>query len=414
MTHFGVICPTGSHLTACFPLAYELQQRGHRITFLNILDTRDKILAANFGFALIGKDERPSGVEAEILARRGKLSGIASFKDSLKTTEQDMRIILQNAPDAIQFEGIEALLVDQCSPSGGTVADFLNLPFVSLCNALLLNREISVPPMFTTWQYQTNWSAKLRNRAGYALSNRLISPIRRLIGEYRQKWNLPPHTHINDMYSTLAQISQQPSEFEFPRKNLPSHFHFTGPYHSGIGRNIVPFAWERLTGQPLIYALMGTIQNRLLPVFEAIADACVGLDVQLVISLGGGMTMDAMPTLVGNPLVVSYAPQLEILEKAAFTITHAGLNTVLESLTNGVPIIAIPIANDRPGVAARIAWVGVGEILTVAQLTGKKLRALIQKILIQDSYKDRALRLKSAIQNSGGVKQAASIIESVC
>jgi hypothetical protein len=32
MTHFGVICPTGSHLTAIFALGDELQQRGHRIT----------------------------------------------------------------------------------------------------------------------------------------------------------------------------------------------------------------------------------------------------------------------------------------------------------------------------------------------------------------------------------------------
>jgi len=36
-------------------------------------------------------------------------------------------------------------------------------------------------------------------------------------------------------------------------------------------------------------------------------------------------------------------------------ITHAGLNTVLEALAQGVPQVAIPVTNDQPGVAARIA-----------------------------------------------------------
>lgn len=145
--------------------------------------------------------------------------------------------------------------------------------------------------------------------------------------------------------------------------------------------------------------------------FEAIAAACVGLDVQLVISLGGGMTPEAMSTLEGDPLVVSYAPQLEVLKRAALTITHAGLNTVLESLTHGVPMVAIPIANDQPGVAARIVWAGVGEMISISHLTVDSLRSTIHRVLTQDSYKVQALRLQSAIQNSGGVQQTANIIE---
>ncbi len=413
MTHFGVICPTGSHLTTLFALSHELQQRGHRVTVINILDTREKVLAACFEFRAIGAVERPLGSEAEILTHRGTLSGISALKDTLKTVEQDMRVILQEAPTVIQSEGIEALLVDQCSPVGGTVADLLNIPFISLCNALPLNREIGVPPLFTAWKYSSIWGAKLRNQVGYALSTVLTRSIRKLMAEYRQQWKLPSPSHSNDNYSKLAQLSQQPAEFEFPRTSLPPHFHFTGPYHSSIGREKISFPWDQLTGQPLVYASMGTIQNQLLPVFEAIAAACVGLDVQLVISLGGGMSLEAMSTLPGDPLVVRYAPQLEVLKRASLTITHAGLNTVLESLTYGVPMVAIPIANDQPGIAARIVWSGVGEMLSISNLTVASLRSLIHKVLTQDSYRLQSLRLQSAIQNSGGVHQAANIIESV-
>jgi MGT family glycosyltransferase len=173
----------------------------------------------------------------------------------------------------------------------------------------------------------------------------------------------------------------------------------------------VPFPFEQLTGQPLIYASMGTVQNRLLDVFKIIASACEGLDAQLVISLGGSATPESLPSLPGNPIVVGYAPQLELLQKAALTITHAGMNTTLECLTNGVPMVAIPVANDQPGVAARIAWTGVGEMVSLKELSLPKLRSAIVKVLTQESYKQRAIEMQEAIGRSGGVKRAADIIE---
>jgi len=193
---------------------------------------------------------------------------------------------------------------------------------------------------------------------------------------------------------------------------LPQWFHFTGPYHSSIGREILAFPFEKLTGQPLIYASLGTILNRL-KVFDDIAEACLGLDAQLVISLGGSTSPESLPELPGSPLVVEYAPQLELLKKATLTITPAGMNTTLECLSNGVPMVAIPIANDQPGIAARIAWTGAGEAIPVARLNIPKLREAIKQVLMQESYKQNALRLQAAIQRAGGVSRAADIIEQV-
>ncbi|MBD2564763.1 hypothetical protein H6G95_30090 [Nostoc linckia FACHB-391] len=41
MTHFAIICPavTG-HLNPMFALGRELQRRGHRLTFLGVLDAQ--------------------------------------------------------------------------------------------------------------------------------------------------------------------------------------------------------------------------------------------------------------------------------------------------------------------------------------------------------------------------------------
>ncbi|MBW4644987.1 MAG: glycosyltransferase [Goleter apudmare HA4340-LM2] len=412
MTHFGLICPASTgHINTMLPLGKELQQRGHRVTLFGRLDAKSRTIAAGLEFRAIGESEFPSGTMAASLAQLGKLSGRAAIKYTVKLLRDGAAVLLREAPTAIQELGVEALLVDQVTPEGGTVADYLGIPFITICSAVVLNREENIPPHFTTWEYNLTWWGRLRNRIGYKLLGNLVKPITEVINEYRQEWNLPAHANPNDRYSQLAQISQQPSELEFPRENLPQCFHFTGPYHSPIGREVSAFPFDKLNGKPLIYASLGTIQNRLLPVFKTIAEACNGLEAQLVISLGGSANPEVLQGLPGNPIVVGYAPQLELLQKAYLTITHGGMNTTLECLTNGIPMVAIPIANDQPGIAARIAWSGCGEVVPLKSVNVPKLRTAIQKVLTQNSYKKNAWRLQEAIQQAGGVSRSADIIE---
>jgi MGT family glycosyltransferase len=109
--------------------------------------------------------------------------------------------------------------------------------------------------------------------------------------------------------------------------------------------------------------------------------------------------------------VVEYAPQLEILKQATLMITHAGMNTTMECLMNGVPMVAIPVTNDQPGVAARIAWTGAGEAIPLSRLSVPKLRGAIQRVLTEESYKNNASRLQDAIAHAGGVSRASDIVE---
>lgn len=393
------------------PLGRELQRRGHRVTLFGIIDAQPKTLAAGLDFWAIAESEYPAGAMAQSYAQLGELNGLAALRYTVSLLKQAAAALLRDAPEALRKAGVEALLVDQISTGGGTVAEFLDIPFVTVCSALVLNQEDGVPPFFTPWSYNPAWWARLRNRAGYSLINRITQPMREVVVEYRQRWKLPPYSSRNDAFSKLAQVSQQPAEFEFPRQQLPQCLHFTGPYHDSTGREPVSFPYEKLTGRSLIYASMGTLQNRSREIFQCIAEACVGLDAQLVISLGGGSSPESHTLLPGEPVVVGYAPQLELLKKATLTITHAGLNTTLESLSNGVPMVAIPIANDQPGVGARLAWTGAGEVVPLSRLSVPRLRAAIQRVLTQDSYKNNASRLEEAIALAGGVSRAADIIE---
>ena len=65
-------------------------------------------------------------------------------------------MLFRDAPEAIRQADIDLLLVDQVTNAGGTIADYLNLPFITVCNALPINREPGVPPSFTAWSYKTH------------------------------------------------------------------------------------------------------------------------------------------------------------------------------------------------------------------------------------------------------------------
>ena len=164
--------------------------------------------------------------------------------------------------------------------------------------------------------------------------------------------------------STIARVTQLPAALEFdvgPR--MAEQVHYTGPFVHAQQRPPIEFPWERLDGRPLIYASLGTLQNGSENLFRAIAEACAPLDAQLLISLGGRLDPARLGTLAGDPMLVRYAPQLEILKRAALVITHGGINTVLESLSEGVPMVVVPLANDQPGMAARVKARGAGLVV---------------------------------------------------
>ena len=419
MTHFAILAPAAiGHLNPMSVLGRELKRRGHQVTFFGIPDIEVKLRNSGLDFWSIGETEFPLGSLEEFYKKLGQMSGIAGLKFTINWLKISTKMLFNQAPNALKLAGVEAILVDQVTLGGGTIAEFLNLPFITICNALLINREPGVPPYFTGWDYSPSLLAQLRNRVGNFFLDKISQPIQELIQKQRREWNLSPYKTLEDNFSKLAQICQLPAEYDFPRANLADCFHYTGPLQDPSGLEPISFTdtefpFEKLTNQSLIYASLGTLQNRNLEVFETIACACEGLDAQLVISLGNPNYSGADLQLTGSPLVVNYAPHQQLIEKANLIITHAGMNTVLGALTSGKPILAIPITNEQPGIAARLARTGAGEALNLKQLTIYKLQELIKRVLTEKSYQQNALKMQEAIRRAGGVSRAADIIEQV-
>src|SRR5262249_15669988 len=205
---------------------------------------------------------------------------------------------------------------------------------------------------------------------------------------------------------------QTPKEFDFPGIPWPPQFHYAGPFHDEEGRATVPFPWERVTNKPLIYASLGTLVNGIDDVYKHILKAAGPLeDIQVVLSTGNKISPGRLGPIPSNTIVVRSAPQIELLKRASLCITHAGLNTVLESLAQGVPMVAIPIGYDQPGTAARIAYHGVGEFIELEHLSVERGRRLIEQVLENPQYREKARKFQAAIARTRGLDLAAELIE---
>ena len=112
-----------------------------------------------------------------------------------------------------------------------------------------------------------------------------------------------------------------------------------------------------------------------------------------------------------NVMVVRHAPQIEILKRSSLCITHAGLNTALESLASGVPMLAVPITNDQPGVAARIANKKVGVVISPDQASPGAFVAAINQVLDDSTFRDNTRKIQKAIRRIDGLSIAAGILE---
>jgi MGT family glycosyltransferase len=396
------------HLNPLIALSRELMARGHKVTFFQKPELEARVRQKGPEFSPIGMSSSCSGVHERADSQHKPSSGIAALRHGIRRIVYDIEMSLREAPAALLRAGVDALIIDEIALAGPTLAEMLRLPYFVV--------STSIPHNF-------GWSAPRRiapPRSGFTRVQdallqvsvlRMRGPVRRRLDRLRRQAGLGSIREIKKVFPELAHITQLPECLDFPRSGLPSNFYYTGPFIDEFARQSVEFPWDRLDGRPLVYASLGTTLKSDPETFHLIAEACDGLGLQLVISLGGRRDPKMFHGLPGNPLVVRDAPQLELLKRAQVVITHAGPNTVFETLMQGKPMVALPKAFDQPAIAARLERLGVAEVLRLNNLSARLIRTALVKVLNEPSYRDAAKGLQTRMRSDCGLERAADVIE---
>jgi zeaxanthin glucosyltransferase len=402
------------HIFPSLALARALEQHGHQTIFFNLPDTEGAIEAAGIHFVPYATQEYPLGSLKEIMEKIAALSGQPAFAYYVERMMTLFRAGFRDLPETLRRESLDLLIADQVYFAADTLAMHLEVPFVSLANALLINREDVIPPPAMLWPYDDSPAGQERNCKGWAGVDQALVPLLELINGQRATWKLPPYRNLEESFSSLAQIVQQPSFLDLPRRQAPSTLHMVGPLRDDNQSVDIPFEWDWLDGRPLIFASCGTLQNRLRFVFEAMIEACGLFDAQTVIALGSNaLDPDSFHNVPPNVKLATFVPQRELLRRTTLCITHAGLNTTLDCLEFGVPMVAVPIASEQPGIAMRIAHLGVGKVIPLTELNKTTLEAAIEEVLSHPSYGSAAKSAATKMSTLYPIADAVKIIEAV-
>jgi len=406
--------PLAGHLNPMTALARKLEARGHEVLFFGLPDVEPVVRAAGLRFVPFCEKHYPIGSIERIYGAVAKLQ----VEDALKKHIGGITpSLLKDMPDCLHQKleqvSVDAMVIDKAHSFMELVPMSLGIPFVHVWNTLHIDTSGATPPCLFGWPYENTPAAHARNIAGVIQVGRYFASSVAVAKAYADKvgvdidWNDPRATS-----SKLAEITQTPREFDFPGISWPQSFHYAGPFHDGEGRPSISFPWERLDRRPLIYASLGTLVNGIERIYNTILDVAENLrSVQIVLSIGKNVNPGNLRSIPSNTIAVQSAPQVELLKRTALCITHAGMNTVLECLAKGVPMVAIPITYDQPGIAARIAYHGVGESLDLDELSSEALSELVVKVLGDPKYRGQARYFQRVITNTRGLDVASIAIE---
>ncbi|MBP1207489.1 MGT family glycosyltransferase [Duganella sp. 1411] len=417
MAHFGVVAPAFySHFNALAALALALIARGHRVTFLHRPDAAAWITDARIGFHALGADRYPPGSLAASLrlaANPGSPLGLRKvIVDMADTTD----MLCRELPAALEALRVDALLGDQMEAAAGLVAEALGMPFISIACALPVNREPGIPLPVMPFEFGTGERALKMYEGSARVYDWLMAPHRKVIERQARGLGIPARAALHECLSPLAQISQTVAGFDFPRRNPPPYFHHVGPLRhtaSAHGGDALPaIAGDR----PFIFASLGTLQGQRFALFKRIARACRALDAQLLVAHCGGLNARQAQAIesagpAGATTVCAFAPQQAALARADAVVSHAGLNTAMDAIAARTPILALPIAFDQPGVAARISHAGIGLRASPRFAGAEQLAARLRRLLADPAYAQQLAPLAAQLAQAGGTQRAADIVE---
>jgi len=233
--------------------------------------------------------------------------------------------------------------------------------------------------------------------------------------------DLAPITDSNDDHSTesgLPELFLCPREFDFPSPAKKNR-HYIEPSIELDRKESHSFPWREVDeAKPLIYCSLGSQSyqyEQSQTLFRAII-AAIGHspDWQLVLATGVHLSSADFNPVPQNVLVVSWAPQLELLERASIMITHGGLGAVKECIFFGVPMIVFPCRWDQPHNAARVVHHGLGLRVDINNVSVQQVLSLIDTVDKDPSFKgriDAMSRTFRDIENSGvGVQTVENIL----
>jgi MGT family glycosyltransferase len=257
---------------------------------------------------------------------------------------------------------------------------------------------------------------RLRNRLLYWVVDHLIfGEANRHNAGIRRRLDLPPLGTSITNFARKADLYLQGSvaSFEYPRTDLPFNLHFIGaPIPQPAPHWIAPSWWPELQRRRVVLVTQGTINNDYDQLIRPAIRALAKEDVLVVVTTGSNpaeaVNIDPLPD---NVRVEQFVPYAHLMPHVDVLLTNGGYGSIQIALAHGVPVIAIGKTEDKPEIANRVEWSGVGIGVKALIPTEEQIRDAMQRVLTDMTYRARANAIRYEMAGFDSAARGAGLLE---
>jgi len=224
--------------------------------------------------------------------------------------------------------------------------------------------------------------------------------------EFCRSHGAPPLPELDFMHeSPYLNLHLYPAEVDYARERA------LGPIWHNLEASVrtTDAPWEPPPGErPLVYLSLGSLGSADVDLMRTLIASLADAPYRVVVSKG---PQHDQLELADNMVGEEFLPQTSVLPRVDVVITHGGNNTVTECLWFGKPMVVLPLFWDQYDNAQRIHETGFGIRLGTYTHEPEELTQAIEKLLADESAKQRLSEVSGRLQQRPGTEKAADLIE---
>jgi MGT family glycosyltransferase len=412
MSHFLLpSTPLYGHVTPMLAIGRGLRQRGHRVTVLTGRKYRGAVQAAGLAFLPLPAeaDYDDADLDAWLPGRerhKGRLAAgrydiIGMFVRPLPAQHRALtQALAAGTIDAVvceaAFLGVLPLLL--------TVPAGRRVPVVGVSATPLSVTSVDCAPFGSGLDPGSSAHTRRRNRFINSVLHRgPLKPIQAAVDAALASVGAPPA--VGNFFDQVTQFDLTfqlaVAGIEYPRRELPPTVRFVGPLPppTPVDTMLPPWWGDLDAGKPVVHVTQGTMDN--VDLGKLVAPTMRGLagdDVLVVASTGHRPLPDLLELMGGrlpdNARAAEFLPYDQLLPRTDVVVSNGGFGGVQQALSHGLPLVVAGATEDKPEVAARVAWCGAGVNLRTGAPAPRRIRRAVRTVLTEPHYRAAAQRLQ--------------------
>lgn len=421
------------HIMRTFKIAKALKTHGHQVVYM-VDETSKKIVESQgfetlicnpvlfVNFEMLGIFEQDRIKPFERLLNR--LTNI-TLKTTINNLKKFETVIEQFNPD---------LIIMDVFLTCNYILQKFKRPTVFFETKVSTYQDKQVPPLNSRNQPTNSFQIRLE-WLKYKLSRQLTSIsqfgegswglTKRALNKLHRQVNFEQLTWDKCFYVGLKNVPElvlSPIEFDFPRKQKQNFQYYVWPTVdldrgetlSDVYQNLM----KRIGEKKIAYCSLGTlsvIHNKNSAAFlKLIAQVFQKKDDWELIISCGQTDANKLGIIGSNIHLFQSIPQLDMIKRSDLVITHGGMNSILECILLGSPMLVFPLNKnwDQEGNAARVIYHKLGLAGNIDGVTEQKLTQMIQEVTQNAVYQNRISEMSKILQrHNDNLREAIAFIE---